>query len=208
MKLISKQNLIIVLLCFCIPAFAVIGKLVKVSYGYSSFKQSCEADSFIRFTMVHRKFKTLVEKFEGTVKSFTVSGQISGKTFENPEVQFNVLDMDTDNTLRNHKMQEESLSAKHNPVITVSFGKQLNLGQQTVTGNINILGNNKSITLPILIEDDGSQYKATGKTTVLLSELGIPKPDFISDAIVSLDDPVNLTYQVLISKSKLLSLNE
>jgi len=202
MKLISKKNIVFILLCLSIPAFAAISKLVKISYEYPSFKKSYEAASFIRFTMIHRKFKTLTEKFEGTVKSFNVSGQLVGETFENPEVKFNVLDMDTDNKMRNEKMYKESLSAKHCPVISVSFGNQLRLGNQTVNGTINILGHNNPITLPILIQDDGNTYKATGKTTVLLSALGIPKPNFISDAIASVDDRVNLTYQVVIPKSK------
>jgi polyisoprenoid-binding protein YceI len=203
MKLISKKNLVFIFLCLSIPAFAVISKLVKISYEYPSFKKSYEAESYIHFTMVHRKFKTLAEKFEGTVKSFRVSGQILGETLENPEVKFNVLDMDTDNGMRDKKMQKETLSAKNCPVITISFGKQLKLGSQTVTGNINILGNNKPIILPIQIQDDGNAYKATGKTTVLLSALGVPKPNFISDAIASVDDRVNLSYQVIILKTKL-----
>jgi|GEM_PF-2715525 len=203
MKLISKKNLVFIFLCLSIPAFAAVGKVVKVGYEYPSFKKSYEAESFIHFTMIHRTFKTLSEKFNGTVKSFSISGQLVGETFENPEVKFNVLDMDTDNGMRNEKMQKYSLSAKQCPVITVNFGNQLKLGSQTVTGTINILGNNKPIILPILIQDDGNAYKATGKTTVLLSALGIPKPNFISDAIASVDDRVNLNYQVIILKSKL-----
>jgi len=201
-RLISKKTTLLILLCICIPAFSAINKWVKVNYQYPTFKMSRNADSFIRFTMVHRKFVKLAEKFEGTVKSFNVSGQIAGQELENPEVKFNVLDMDTDNNMRNDKMQKESLSCQKYPVITVSFGPKLKLGSQVAKGTITILGVNKPISLPITIQDKGDNYKAAGQTHVLLSALGIPKPNFISDAIASVDDRVDLTYQVVIAKSK------
>jgi polyisoprenoid-binding protein YceI len=203
MKLLSKKNISLGLLCISIPAFAAMGKLIKLNFEYPTFKKSTEAESFIRFTMVHRKFKTLTEKFDGTVKSFVVSGQIEGESFENPEVKFNVLDMDTDNGMRNDKMQKESLSAKRFPQITVNFGQSLKLGTQNVNGTMTILGNKKPILLPISIQDNGNAYKASGHTSVLLSALGVPKPNFISESIASIDDRVELNYQVILPKSKI-----
>ena len=198
MKLISGKNILLILLCVGIPAFAAISKLVKINFEYPTFKKSYDADSFIRFTVTHRKFKTLTEKFEGTVKSFIVSGQLVGDEFEKPEVKFNVLDMDTDNGMRNDKMQKNTLEAKRYPQITVNFGQSLKLGKQTANGIITILGNNKPIVLPLMVEDIGNSYKANGHTAVLMSSLGFPKPNFISDAIASVDDRIDLTYQVLL----------
>lgn len=189
-----------------IVAAGVLASTIKseiLPYQYSSFQKAHQADSFIRFTMVHRKFGMMPESFDGVVKHFTVLGELSGQEFQHPEVKFNVLDMDTNNNMRNGKMQSESLSARKYPNITVHFGRNLKLGSQTVPGTINILGSPKPIELPITIQDQGTSYKATGKTSVLLSALGIPKPNFISDAIASVDDKVNITYQLLIPKEHL-----
>ena len=38
---------------------------------------------------------------------------------------------------------------------------------------------------------------------VLLSALGVPKPNFISESIASIDDRVELNYQVILPKSKI-----
>ena len=201
-----KRTLALLVLCLVITgsswvAFAAT-KAENLAYQYPSFQAAHDASSYIRFQMVHRKLG-FASKFDGTVKAFTVNGNLKANQFEHAVVKFSVLDMDTNNSARNSKMYTDSLKAKSFPSATMTFNMPLRVGEQTVPGTFEILGSRHQIQLPITIQTTDYGYKATGQASLSRSELGIPKPSFISEAIASVDDQVKVFYQLSIARTQL-----
>lgn len=197
-------GLLAVAVCVATSAAVVVAK-TNVQFQSPSYSMAKKAKSFIRFAMVHRRLG-VSSTFDGYVKAFDVQGDYTGKTFDHGQVSFAVVAMDTNNKSRNGHMQEDSLKAKANPDVVVTFSKPLHEGSQQVPGTIQILGQPHPVTVQVDIKPQGTDYVATGNANLSLKALGVTVPTFISDKVASVDDKVGVTYSVLMTKTQLASL--
>ena len=119
----------------------------------------------------------------------------NGEEFANTSLNIKVADMDTDNSARDRKMNEETFSSDKFTDLVVQIGGPLNAGiHKNVPGLLTVRGKIKEITLNLeIIVSKDKDYVIKGDTKMSIKRLELPDPSIF---IASVRDRVDLNFQI------------
>lgn len=187
-----KAFLIVTLTLFSFTVFA--GK-VEHQCSSESYADAMKSDCFIKFDMKSTKAGFITTSFTGAVKKFNTVFNWNGEEFANALLKINVADMDTDNSARDSKMNEETFSSDKFAELAVQIGGPLKAGvHNNVPGLLTVRGKIKEITLnlDITVSKD-KEYVIKGSSQMSIKQLELPDPSIF---IASVRDRVDLSFQI------------
>lgn len=172
-----------------------IASAATIHLNSKDFKEASKASTYFKFTSESTKFGLVTTDFEGYARKAQLDYTPKGNIVENLVLNIEVKELDTDNSSRNEKMQEECLEYKKFPQIKVTIPSlDLSAKAQNVEAFMNVRG--KSVPLKIAITKvDDKTFE--GKTSFKLTDAGIPDP---SIAIAKVRDRFDIEFQVGLSE--------
>ena len=187
-----KAFLIVTLTFFSFSVFA--GK-VEHQCSSESYADAMKSDCFIKFDMESTKAGFITTSFTGVVKKFNTVFNWNGEEFANALLKINVADMDTDNSARDSKMNEETFSSDKFAELAVQIGGPLKAGvHNNVPGLLTVRGKIKEITLNLEITvSKDKEYVIKGSSQMSIKQLELPDPSIF---IASVRDRVDLSFQI------------
>lgn len=186
-----KMFLILLLLSF--NSFAL-----TTTYSFKDYEESSKSANYIKLESESTKLGILTTSFDGFVKKFQISAKNDQAFLRNIEVKFEAKSIDTDNSSRDEKMYEQTLSADKFKYIVIKINSAVRIfdskeTSQRIPALLHIRGKNFPITLQANVYKVGNIIKVSGNTQVSLQKLEIPDP---SIAIAKVRDLFDLKFQV------------
>ena len=187
-----KAFFIVTLTLFSFTVFA--GK-VEHQCSSESYADAMKSDCFIKFDMKSTKAGFITTSFTGVVKKFNTVFNWNGEEFANALLKINVADMDTDNSARDSKMNEETFSSDKFAELAVQIGGPLKAGvHNNVPGLLTVRGKIKEITLNLdMTVSKDKEYVIKGSSQMSIKQLELPDPSIF---IASVRDRVDLSFQI------------
>lgn len=187
-----KAFLIVTLTLFSFSVFA--GK-VEHNCSSESYAEAMKSDCFIKFDMESTKAGFITTSFTGVVKKFNTFFNWNGEEFANTLLKINVADMDTDNSSRDSKMNDETFSSGKFAELAVQIGGPLKAGvHNNVPGLLTVRGKIKEISLNLEISvSKDKEYVIKGSSQMSIKQLELPDPSIF---IASVRDRVDLSFQI------------
>ena len=162
----------------------------NISFNSSDFKEAQEASTYFMFEGHSKKFGMVTTAFEGYAKKGELSFKETQEGFNNIRLTLDTNQIDTDNSMRDKKMQGKCLESHEYPLITVTIPEiSKEQARQTVQGVMKV--REKEVNLPIIITKKGNLY--SGEASFSLTEADIPDP---SIAIAKVEDKFVIKFQV------------
>ena len=190
--MIMKVFLFVTLVLFSFSVFA--GK-IEHNCSSESYGDAMKSDCFIKFDMESTKAGFITTSFTGVVKKFSTIFNWNGEEFANTLLKIKIADIDTDNSARDSKMNEETFSSDKFSDLVVQIGGPLNTGiHKNVPGLLTVRGKIKEITLNLEITvSKDKDYVIKGDTKMSIKQLELPDPSIF---IASVRDRVDLNFQI------------
>lgn len=182
-----KKRLIPFLYSFLILLHVEAGELKLES---KNFDQAKKAESFFKFTGESTKLGLVTTEFEGYARKAIVTFTENQNKIKDVTLQIEAKSLDTDNSARNEKMWEQSLSVEKYPIIQVTIQEiDLSLPEQTVQGVLTVRGKQTPITILV----SKSERTFSGKSSFKLKDAGIPDPSIM---IASVKDEFRIDFRL------------
>lgn len=164
------------------------GTLVLSSKSYDEAKKQ---PAWFMFMGESKKLGLFKTSFDGYARKGNLTYKEGQDAFDNVVLEIDAASLDTDNSSRDNKMREESLSTDKYPTITIKIPAiKTNEASQEVSAEMTVRG--KTLPLKVAIKKgEGGTYE--GSSSFRLSESGIPDP---SIAIASVNDEFKIKFQV------------
>ena len=167
---------------------------LAVDFFYQNYEEARNAGSSIEFEVESTKAVFFTSTFIGIIKKFTVATQVEQNKLVKVNIDFAVLDMDTDNESRDIKMYENGFSHSQYPNVNVTFITPLVIGKEIIAEAIvTVRGATKNIKATVDVSRIGETLVINGSSDVKLSVLGIPDPSIM---IASVRDLVEIRFNL------------
>ena len=168
-------------------------------FEWADYEQAEKSETYLRFSGRSVKVGLLGSTFYGYVKSFDIHSDVHSDSFSHTQVEFKVVDLDTDNSARNEKMWQKCLAQSEHPVIKISISDPIlkNKKDQIVHGTIQLRGAEHPIELKMGTEENETSYQVHGQTQISIQETKIPDPSIL---VAKLDDTIKIDFHLIVAK--------
>lgn len=165
-----------------------------IKFKTKNFDEAKDAPTYFMFEGHSKKFGMVTTSFQGYAKEGELIFEDSPEKIGQIKLSIDSKKIDTDNGMRDEKMQDKCLDSDKFPLITVEIQELSKLSDQQVVEGVMTV-KEKKVKLPITVTKKGNTY--LGKTSFKLSEADIPDP---SIAIAKVKDQFDVRFQVKLEK--------
>lgn len=174
------------------------------SYIHKNYSSAEKSQSFLKFIGQSKKLGFISASFTGHAKKFFIKAKFQDGVFSQVEVSFPVLEIDTDNSIRNDKMHQETLgylekkSFSHKIQVFLESPIKAGTGQREVPAMMVIRGKQKKISVNLEVKKRGDEYLVSGESSLSIKFLELPDP---SIAVATVLDTITVKFFIIIPRS-------
>lgn len=182
-----------------LSSFLLLFNIYAKEYTYSSYEDASKGKEFVKFESESTKLGFITTSFDGYAKKFNVDYRRDGQSLKDIQVTIKADSFDTDNSSRDEKMYEETLSVKKYPEIKflALSNIDLNKQRQQVKGLLKVRNVEKDIIINVELVADGEWKMILGKTKLSLKNFSVPDP---SIAIANVRDEFDISFKVRLNE--------
>ncbi len=186
---------IIIVFTLVLQAFGFEHQYIHKSYEDAQ----SDTDNYIRVAGESTKLGFITTEYDGFVKKYKISYLKKNEKIEALYIKISASSIDTDNSLRDEKMNNETLDTKKNEFIIFTSKESLVLreGSTKLSGILSIRSKEHLIDLNLDVEKEGVIFRIKGKAEISLKDFNIPDP---SIAIAKVKDSHTLEFGHVINE--------
>lgn len=179
-------------------SFKIYSAEVAKEFNYPSYESALKADNRISFTLESTKLGLITSKVVGVAKKFELKFNKETYTLSQVELSLDPKKFDTDNSPRDSKMYEQTLTVINFPKISIFIPQSITLplNQTEVDAQINIRGKIHPIKIKMTAAMNENELKVKFDSILGIKELEIPDP---SIAIASVKNEITIDGEFKIS---------
>lgn len=172
---------------------------IRQEFSYANYDSALKAESNLQFSIKSTKFGLITSTIVGVARNFQIEGHFDSKDHPNVfsaiKVIIPISGLDTDNNLRDEKMQDDSFDFKKFPILVIEFPETIKETKEMQIYPAQITVRNKTFPVQVQLQLSSveNRYEVRIKGLLSFKQLEIPDP---SIAIASVDDTIEVTGKI------------